>query len=79
MKENEQEFSLERAMDSIRKVVEEMKQGGADFDRQLALFSEGMDLIKESRVFLDKAELRVQQLLDGELKDFSEEEGLSSE
>ena len=65
----ETEFSLEKKLAEIRAIVEKMQQGAVDFDEQIALFKEGQELIKSCQTFLDKAELEIRQLVDGELED----------
>lgn len=66
----EQEFSLEDKLSEIRKIVEKMQKGVSDFDQQLALFGEGNLLIKECQAYLDKAELKIQQLVNEKTEDF---------
>ncbi|MDX2284000.1 MAG: exodeoxyribonuclease VII small subunit [Bacteroidia bacterium] len=62
------DFSLEEKLTELRRLVEKMQQGVSDFDRQVELFRQGMELIGQCRGYLDQAELRVQQLVNGELK-----------
>jgi exodeoxyribonuclease VII small subunit len=62
------DFSLEEKLTELRRLVEKMQQGVSDFDRQVELFRQGMELIGQCRGYLDQAELRVQQLVSGELK-----------
>ena len=66
-------FSLEETLSQLRKLVDDMQKGVGDFDQQIALFQKGQTLIKASREYLDKSELQVQQLIGGELQDFSGE------
>ena len=68
----EKEFSLEEAIAEIRKIVDQMQKGVADFDTQKQLFQRGSTLIKEAQQFLDKTELDIQQLIDGKLEPFDE-------
>lgn len=65
----EEEFSLEKKLAEIRSIVEKMQQGAVDFDEQIALFKQGQALIASCQGFLDKAELEIRQLVDGELED----------
>lgn len=64
------DFSLEKKLGEIRSIVEKMQQGTVDFDEQIALFKKGQELIKSCQHFLDKAEMDIKQLVDGELEDF---------
>lgn len=65
----EKEFSLEDSLQHIREILDKMQRGVSDFDKQMALFKEGNQLIKDSRTYLDGAEMTIKQLVDGELKD----------
>jgi len=66
-------FSLEETLTELRKLVDDMQKGVGDFDQQIALFQKGQTLIKTSRDYLDKSELQVQKLINGELTDSHEE------
>lgn len=63
-------FSLDTQIQRIRAIVEEMQKGVTDFDRQVALFKEGTQLIKACNQYLQQSELDIQQLIDNELKEF---------
>ena len=63
-------FSLDTQIQRIRAIVEEMQKGVTDFDRQVALFKEGTQLIKACNQYLQQSELDIQQLIDNELKAF---------
>ncbi len=62
----EKEFSLEKNLTRLRALIEQMQKGVGDFDRQMTLFQEGQEIVEASRRYLDAAELKVQQLIDGE-------------
>ena len=64
------DFSLEKQLAEIRGIVEKMQQGTVDFDEQITMFKKGQTLIKNCQEFLNKAEMEIQQLVDGELEDF---------
>ncbi len=67
---DQEKFSLEDKLESLRILVEKMQKGVSDFDQQVTLFKEGNKLIKECRDYLHGAELEIQQLIKGELKPF---------
>ena len=58
-------FSLEKSLEEIRRTVETMQKGVGDFDEQIALFTRGTELIQACRKYLDSAEMKVQQLIEG--------------
>ncbi|MDX1909457.1 MAG: exodeoxyribonuclease VII small subunit [Bacteroidia bacterium] len=60
-------FSLEDQLTEIRRIIDTMQKGVSDFDRQVALFQRGNELIAGCRTYLDTAEMQVQQLIDGKL------------
>ena len=70
---NDSDFSLEKKLEELRALVEKMQKGVADFDKQVSLFKDGTQIIRECRAYLDQSELQVQQLISGELKNFEEE------
>lgn len=63
------EFSLEKSLQEIRDILDKMQKGISDFDEQMALFKRGNELVEECRKYLESAEMTIQQLVDGELKD----------
>lgn len=58
-------FSLEKKLEELRAVLEQMQKGMTDFDEQMRLFKHGQTLINECRDYLQDAELQVEQLLEG--------------
>ena len=65
MEEKEQvDFLLEEKLRRIRKLLDQMQSGELDFDENVKLFTEGTELIEACRVYLDRAELRVKQLIE---------------
>ncbi len=65
----EEKFSLENKLAEIRGIVDQMQKGVSDFDQQVALFEKGSRYTKDCQEYLDKAELKIKQLIDGKLKD----------
>ncbi|MEL6632957.1 MAG: exodeoxyribonuclease VII small subunit [Bacteroidota bacterium] len=66
----EEAFSLEKNLQHLRTLIEEMQKGISDFDKQLKMFQEGQEIIKACRTYLDGTELTVKQLIEGEFQDF---------
>lgn len=58
------DFSLENSLTKIRGIIEKMQLSGLDFDENVSLFKEGMQAIKDSREYLDEAELMVNKLIE---------------
>ena len=55
-----------------------MQRGVSDFDQQVDLFKQGNQLIKECREYLDKSELKIEQLIK-EVEDQSKSSSSSSQ
>ncbi len=62
----EEKFSLEEKLTEIRLLVDKMQKGVSDFDKQVDLFKKGNLLIKECRDYLDKSELKIEELIKGD-------------
>jgi exodeoxyribonuclease VII small subunit len=62
-------FSLEATLTEIRKIVEQMQRGVEDFDTQVTLFKTGRQLIQDCQQYLDKSEMEIKKLVDGNLED----------
>lgn len=62
-------FSLETKLVEIRKIVEQMQRGVEDFDAQVTLFKTGRQLIQDCQQYLDKSEMEIKKLVDGNLED----------
>ena len=65
----EEAFSLEDSITELRSIIQKMQEGVDHFDEQIKMFERGTEIIKSSRDFLDASELKVQQLVNGELED----------
>jgi exodeoxyribonuclease VII small subunit len=62
---------LAQTLRRLEEIVRALEADDADLDRALALFEEGVTLLREARARLGDAELRVQQVLEdaaGELR-----------
>ena len=70
--------NLEKALGELEKLVEEMEQGNLSLDESLKRFEKGIALTSEAQEALQKAELKVQELIEknGKLieKDFEVDE-----
>ncbi len=56
--------NLEKALGELEKLVEEMEQGNLSLDESLKRFEKGSALTSECREALQKAELKVQELIE---------------
>ncbi len=61
----EESFSLEEKIEQIKAIVEKMQKGVVDFDEHVSLFKEGIQLVKDCQQYLEGAETKIQQLVDG--------------
>ncbi len=70
--------NLEKALTELEKLVEEMEQGNLSLEESLKRFEKGIALTSECQDALQKAELKVQELIEknGKLleKDFEVDE-----
>jgi len=70
--------NLEKALTELEKLVEEMEQGNLSLDESLKRFERGIALTSDCQEALQKAELKVQELIEknGKLleKDFEVDE-----
>lgn len=56
--------TLEGVLERLGRIVEQIEGDELELDRSLALFEEGVGLLRQAQQTLDRAELRVQQLLE---------------
>jgi len=63
--DKEKEFSLEDKLQEIRDILEKMQVSSLNFDENVKLFTNGTQLIKECRSYLDESELLIKKLIDG--------------
>ena len=57
--------SFESALDRLEEIVLRIEAGDLELDEALALFGEGIALLRHAGQTLDHAEARTQQLLEG--------------
>lgn len=69
----DKEFSLEEKLTQIREILEKMQMSSLNFDENVKLFTNGTQMIKECRAYLDESELLIKRLIDG--PDGPQEEG----
>lgn len=72
MKETHQDIeslSFEEAFEELDALVQQLEEGKLPLEETIRLFERGSLLAQHCQNLLDKAELRVQQLAQGEEKD----------
>ncbi len=69
----DENFSLEKKIEQIKVIVEKMQKGVIDFDEHVALFKEGIQLVKDCQQYLEGAEAKIQQLVDGTWQELDQE------
>ena len=57
------DLTFEQALAQLQKLVEELERGDGSLEESLARYEQGMKLAEYCNQLLDKAELRVQELL----------------
>lgn len=63
---NDAKLDFETSMKKLEKIVDELEKGEYSLEESLQKFEEGLTLGKSCRDMLEKAELRVRQLVAGE-------------
>lgn len=63
-----EDLNFESALEKLQQIVEELEKGGLSLDKTLAEFSQGMKLLNFCHQKLDKAEKKIELMLekDGE-------------
>ena len=74
MAENKTELTFEAAMVRLEEIVRLLEGGNAPLDTSLALFEEGVSLVKLCNSKLDKAEQKVKILVSGENGELTEQD-----
>ncbi|RAK11061.1 exodeoxyribonuclease VII small subunit [Halanaerobium saccharolyticum] len=57
-------LDFETALEKLQKIVEDLEKGGLSLDKTLAEFSQGMKLLKFCHQKLDKAEKKIELMLE---------------
>ncbi len=70
----EEELTFEAGYAELEQLVARLQEGGLSLEESLALFEHGMQLARDCGEQLERAELRVRQLLaDGQVRDAASE------
>jgi len=67
-------IDLEKSMQELEQVVEQLEGGDLSLDKSLKQFEKGVKLSRDCQAALTKAEQKVQVLMNGDLKDISPED-----
>jgi exodeoxyribonuclease VII small subunit len=68
------EMKYEQALDELERIIESLENDQAGLEEAIALFERGQELVQHCGGLLDKAELRIRQLVPDDLQDTGEEE-----
>lgn len=79
MENAEKKMSFEEALSRLEEIVRAMENGSAKLDESLALFEEGVGLVKFCTAELDNAEQRVKILQSGEDGNLAEKDFVKPE
>lgn len=79
MENAEKKMSFEEALSRLEEIVRAMENGSAKLDESLALFEEGVGLVKFCTCELDNAEQRVKILQAGEDSNLAEKDFVKPE
>ena len=71
-------LDFETALEKLQQIVEDLEKGGLSLDKTLAEFSQGMKLLKFCHQKLDKAEKKIELMLE-EDDEFTKEVPFDSE
>ena len=74
MAENKTELTFEAAMVRLEEIVRLLEGGNAPLDTSLALFEEGVSLVKLCNSKLDNTEQKVKILVSGENGELTEQD-----
>lgn len=67
--------SFEESMENLEKIISLLEAGDVDLEKSLNYFTDGIDLIKNCKIELVKAEEKVKVLMDDELTEFTQLKG----
>jgi exodeoxyribonuclease VII small subunit len=65
-----EQLSYEQAYQELERIVSALESGDHTLDESMELFARGQALVKHCTTLLDRAELKVQQLIGENLTDF---------
>ena len=68
---NKKEKSFEKSLERLEEIVSEMENADPDLDKALALFSEGVELVKACSAKLNDTKKKIEILIDGKKENFN--------
>ena len=69
---NKKNKSIEAKLIELEKILEDLESGKLELDDPLKKFEKGIKLSRECQQTLEKAEMKIQVLMEDELKDSDE-------
>ena len=69
---NKKNKSIEAKLIELEKILEDLESGKLELDDALKKFEKGIKLSRECQQTLEKAEMKIQVLMEDELKDSDE-------
>ena len=66
--------NLEKSMQELEEIVEQLETGELSLDKSLQQFERGVKLSRDCQAALDQAEQKVEVLIGDELREFSPED-----
>ena len=63
---NQKKISFEDALKKLETIAEQIEQGQIGLEESIEKYEQGMALVKQCREILSRAELRIEQLQEGE-------------
>jgi exodeoxyribonuclease VII small subunit len=63
---NRKKVSFEEALKQLETIAEQIEQGQIGLEESIEKYEQGMALVKQCRDILSRAELRIEQLQDGD-------------
>jgi len=70
---NKKNKSIEGKLIQLEEILEELESGELELDDALKKFEQGIKLSRDCQKTLEQAELKIKVLMDGQLKDSTEE------
>ena len=72
MQSNKKNKSIEAKLIELEKILEDLESGKLELDDALKKFEKGIKLSRECQQTLEEAEMKIQVLMEDELKDSDE-------
>ncbi|AKL97593.1 exodeoxyribonuclease VII small subunit [Endomicrobium proavitum] len=64
--------SFEKSLERLEEIVSQMENADPDLDKALALFSEGVELVKLCSAKLNDTKKKIEILIDGKKENFND-------